>query len=156
MREEVWRHLPRERQMHSVRVAGTLHACRTGIDRRSVVRARCLVFVAPLHTSLNLHALYHIPPRSTCSGFHTDYSGNETDYLGTGFSRIIVKCDKAACAAAISSIDDAALSLMKTGFTVSPGRAAHAGGCCAYALQAVCMRACSGVPQGVQKRVWMI
>jgi hypothetical protein len=29
-------------------------------------------------------------------------------------------CGNAACAAAISSIDDAALPLMKTGFTVSP------------------------------------
>ena len=30
------------------------------------------------------------------------------------------QCGNPECAAAISSIDDAALSLMKTGFTVSP------------------------------------
>ncbi len=47
-------------------------------------------------------SVYHIPPRRTCSG------GPST-------------CGNAACAAAISSIDDAALDKMKTGFTVSPG-----------------------------------
>jgi cysteine-rich repeat protein len=117
VREEVWRHLPRERQMHSVRVAGTLHACCTGIDRRSVVRARCLVFVALLHTSLNLHALYHIPPRRACP------SKNDKHSRAT--------CGNAACAAVISSINDATMSSLKTGFTAcaalpdSDGRKAY-------------------------------
>ena len=60
-------------------------------------------------------------------------------------------CGNSACAAAISSIDDAALSLMKTGFTVSPRLA----GVCVYALldKCVCMRTRLGVRQGVPKGV---
>ena len=63
------------------------------------------------------------------------------------------QCGKAACAAAISSIDDAALSLMKTGFAVSPRPAARAGGC-VFALQARVHSQACGPWQGVQKGVW--
>ena len=60
------------------------------------------------------------------------------------------QCGNAACAAAISSIDDAALSSMKTGFTVSPRpRPVPAVVCCRS--QRVCMNARSGVRQGVQR-----
>ena len=56
------------------------------------------------------------------------------------------------CAAAISSIDDETLSLMKTGFTVShrPRRVPEVA---RTRSKRVCMRVRSGVRQGVQKGV---
>jgi hypothetical protein len=62
------------------------------------------------------------------------------------------QCGNAACAAAISSINDAALSLMKTGFTVSP-RPWRVKAVVCWRSKRVCMRARSGVRQGVQKGV---
>ena len=59
-------------------------------------------------------------------------------------------CDNAACAAAISSIDDKTLSLMETGFTVSPGpRRVLA--VARTRSKRVYMRARSGLRQGVQE-----
>jgi hypothetical protein len=106
-------------------------------ERCANVRARCLVlpFVGPPPPPvLDLTcSVYHIPPRRACSG---------------GLST----CGNAACAAAISSIDDAALSLMKTGFTVSP-RPRRVKAVVCWRSQRVCMRARSGVRQGVQTGV---
>ena len=65
------------------------------------------------------------------------------------------QCGNAACAAAIRSIDDAALSSMKTGFTVSP-RLRRVKAVVCWRSKRVYMRALSGVRQGVQKRVWGI
>jgi hypothetical protein len=59
-------------------------------------------------------------------------------------------CGNAACAAAISSIDDATLSLMKTGFTVSP-RPQRVLVVARTRSKRVCMRARSGERQGVQR-----
>jgi hypothetical protein len=62
-------------------------------------------------------------------------------------------CGNAGCAAAISSIDDAALSLIKTGFTVSPcpRRVLVVARTRSKRAQRVYVRARSGVRQGVQK-----
>jgi hypothetical protein len=111
------------------RVAGTLHACDAS-NRCANVRALCWVLVDPSSTLLTC-SVYHIPPRRACSGGPS-------------------ACSNAACAAAISSIDDKTLSLMETGFTVSPGpRRVLA--VARTRSKRVYMRARSGLRQGVQE-----
>ena len=68
-------------------------------------------------------SLCHIPPRRACRPSQSP----------TGPSAYLPSCGS-ACATVISSIDDATLSLMRTGFTVTP-RPRRAGGL-VYALQA--------------------
>jgi hypothetical protein len=141
MCEEVWRAIGGilERQMRKCR---GLVRCRGqgGVgpswhrtDARMCERG---VWCYPLSTPpsvLNLTcSLYHFPPRRVCTG------GPST-------------CGNAACAAAISSIDDATLSLMKAGFTVSPCPAERAGGC-AYALQTCVHESALGRAAGRAKR----
>ena len=89
-----------------IRVAGTMHAsCHADIGKMRECASVVLGACRPL---LDLTcSLYHIPPRRACP-----------NTMGQNSSST---CGNAACAAAISSIDDATLSLMKTGFTVSPG-----------------------------------
>ena len=121
------------------RVAGTVHACHAGIGCANG-RARCWVLVDPSWT-LRTCSVYHIPPRRACPDTEGQYSPST--------------CGNAACAAAISSFDDATLSLMKTGFTVSPRPRRVPAVVCSRSKR-VCMRARSGVRRGVQKRVWGI
>ncbi len=78
-------------------------------------------------------SLYHISPRRACScGVQEEgEEGPEEGGSGSGTA------SGTACAAALYSIDDMTLSLMKAGFTVSPrGRAAARAGGCVYARQA--------------------
>jgi hypothetical protein len=81
-------------------------------NRCANVRALCLAlpFVDPPPPSSTC-SVYHIPPRSgvglCAGGFDNAPESRST-------------CCNAACAAAISSIDDATLSMMKIGFAVSP------------------------------------
>ena len=119
------------------RVAGTVHACHAGIGCANG-RARCWVLVDPSWT-LRTCSVYHIPPRRACP---------DTE----GHPHSPSTCGNAVCAAAISSIDDETLSLMKTGFTVShrPRRVPEVA---RTRSKRVCMRVRSGVRQGVQKGV---
>jgi hypothetical protein len=73
-----------------------------------VQEGHCRCFIDAL-VDLDLLALsvHHVPPRRACS---------------TGTSSQPKTCGNQECSSAISSINDAALSLMKTGFTVSPRR----------------------------------
>jgi hypothetical protein len=87
-------------------------------------------------------------------------SGNRVELYYEGYAEFTTRSIKCvgpstcgnACAAAISSIDDETLSLMKTGFTVShrPRRVPEVA---RTRSKRVCMRVRSGVRQGVQKGV---
>jgi len=84
-------------------------------------------------------SVYHISPRRACPG---------TADQPPRYSQ--ATCGNAVCAAAISSFDTATLSLMKTGFTVSPRPQRVLAGACTRSKR-VCMTERSGVQQGVQK-----
>ncbi len=88
------------------RVAGTFNTCHAGIGQMRECASAVLPFVdpPPSRPFLTLHAAYHIPPRRSCRGHRATRACRHKD----------------ACAAVISSIDDATLSQMKTGLTVSP------------------------------------
>jgi hypothetical protein len=89
------------------RVAGTFNACYVAIGqmRECASAVFGVTLCRPSPSVLDLTcSVYHIPPHRACPGAQSPAT-----------------CGNAACAAAISSIDDATLSLMKTGFTVSPG-----------------------------------
>ena len=117
-------------------------------DRCTHVRVPCLVLplVDPSSPSvLDLTcSVYHISPRRACPG---------TADQPPRYSQ--ATCGNAVCAAAISSFDTATLSLMKTGFTVSPRPQRVLAGACTRSKR-VCrsLRERSGVLQGVQKGVW--
>ncbi len=114
------------------RVAGTFNAYR-GMswwhrNRCANVRAWCLVlpFSTLLPSVLDLTcSVYHIPPRRSCPVSRSCPGGSERSDFSPIWEDILAyprsrsTCCNAACAAAISSIDDATLSQMKTGFTVS-------------------------------------
>ena len=124
------------------RVAGTFNACHAGM--RQMRECASAVFgvtlCRPSPSVLDLTcSVYHIPPRRACPDGPTGPDGAST-------------CGNAECAAAISSIDDETLSLMKTGFTVShrPRRVPEVA---RTRSKRVCMRVRSGVRQGVQKGV---
>ena len=124
------------------RVAGTFNACHAGM--RQMRECASAVFgvtlCRPSPSVLDLTcSVYHISPRRACSGNAPSPS----------------TCGNAACAAAISSLDTATLSLMKTGFTVSPRPQRVLAGACTRSKR-VCrsLRERSGVLQGVQKGVW--
>ena len=88
-------------------------------------------------------SVYHISPRRACPG---------TADQPPRYSQ--ATCGNAVCAAAISSFDTATLSLMKTGFKVSPRlQRVLAVAVARTRSKRVCMRARSGVRQGVQKGV---
>ena len=119
------------------RVAGTFNACHAGM--RQMRECASAVFgvtlCRPSPSVLDLTcSVYHISPRRACSGNAPSPS----------------TCGNAACAAAISSLDTATLSLMKTGFTVSPRPQRVLAGACTRSKR-VCMTERSGVQQGVQK-----
>ena len=90
------------------RVAGIVHTCHAGIGTDARMCERGVTLCRPSPSVLDLTcSVYRIPPHR-CPG---DWRGAQSPST----------CGNAACAAAISSIDDVALDKMKTGFTVSPG-----------------------------------
>ena len=103
--------------------------------------AWCLSALSPSLLDLTC-SLCHIPPRRACPGTDVD---NETMYSPS-------TCDNSACAEAISSIDDAVLFSMKTGFTVLPRPRRVLVVACTRSKR-VYMRARSGVRQGRAKGV---
>jgi len=114
-------------------------------DRCTHVRVPCLVlpFVDPSSPSvLDLTcSVYHISPRRACPG---------TADQPPRYSQ--ATCGNAVCAAAISSFDTATLSLMKTGFKVSPRlQRVLAVAVARTRSKRVCMTERSGVLQGVQR-----
>jgi len=86
-------------------------------------------------------SVYHISPRRACPG---------TADQPPRYSQ--ATCGNAVCAAAISSFDTATLSLMKTGFKVSPRlQRVLAVAVARTRSKRVCMTERSGVLQGVQR-----
>ena len=121
--------------------AQSAHVMLASTDARMCERgAWCLSALSPSLLDLTC-SLCHIPPRRACAG--TD--GNaETMYSPAAW------CNYSACAEAISSIDDAVLILMKTGFTVLPRPRRVLVVACTRSKR-VYMRARSGVRQGRAK-----
>jgi hypothetical protein len=73
-----------------------------------VQEGHCRCFIdAWVDLDLLALSVHHVPPHSACD---------------SGTSSQPKSCGNQECESAISSINDAALSLMKTGFTVSPRR----------------------------------
>jgi hypothetical protein len=117
-----------------IRAGNTRHRGRPSRPSPSVLYLTCSV--------------YHIPPCRACPAGSCHAAGCPSTDLSCfkpQSPRSPSTCGSATCAAAISSIDYATLSKMKNGLEVSPHTRSRP--------KRLCMRARSGVRQGVQKGV---